>query len=107
MKLIVCLIINNLVANFHFAAGARNDVKPGPPSDEVQVITEKIAKIIKTHTIDLKSLCIVPNSLSRVLYIDIVCLCDTGYAFEAALLASMISLKQGKPTINEFLLIFI
>lgn len=84
-----------VVINFHFAAGARNDVKPGPPSEEVQSLTEKLSKIIKSHVIDLSSLCIVPNELSRVLYVDAVCICDTGYAFEAALLASMISLKQG------------
>ena len=71
-------------------------MKPGPPSEEVQNLTEKLSKIIKSHVVDLNSLCIVPNALSRVLFLDAVCICDTGYAFEAALLASMISLKQGK-----------
>lgn len=88
-------INTNLVVNFHFAAGARNDIKPGPPSEEVQSITEKLSKIIKKHVINLNNLCISPNSLSRVLYLDAVCLCDTGYAFEAALLASVMSLKNG------------
>lgn len=85
-----------LVINFHFAAGARNDIKPGPPSEEVQAMTEKLSKIVKNHVVDLKSLSISSNALSRVLYIDVVCLCDTGYAFEAALFATLVSLKQGK-----------
>ena len=93
-------IICHLVINFHFAAGARNDVKPGPPSEEVQSMTEKLSKIIKQHVLDLNSLCISPNALSRVLYLDAVCLCDTGYAFEATLLASMLSLKNGTRYIN-------
>lgn len=84
-----------LVVNFHFAAGARTDVKPGPPSEEVQSITEKLSKIIKTHVLNIDDLCIVPNSLSRVLYIDAICLCDTGFAYEAALMACMIALKNG------------
>ena len=88
-------INTNLVVNFHLAAGARNDIKPGPPSEEVQSITEKLSKIIKKHVIDLNKLCISPNNLSRVLYLDAVCLCDTGYAFEAALLASVMSIKKG------------
>ena len=88
--------------NFHFAAGARNDVRPGPPSEEVQSITEKLTKIIKSNVVDVKNLCIVPNALSRVLYVDTVCLCDTGYAFEASLLASLISLKRGKLILFQF-----
>ena len=71
-------------------------MRPGPPSEEVQSLTEKLSKIIKIHVVDLENLCIVSNVLSRVLYIDAICICDTGFAFEAALLASMISLKQGK-----------
>lgn len=96
-------MLTTVVVNFHFAAGARNDVRPGPPSEEVQSLTEKLSKIINCHVIDLSSLCIMPNTLSRVLYIDAVCICDTGYAFEAALLACMISLKQGN---NSEILIF-
>lgn len=88
-------MINFLAVNFHFAAGARNDVKPGPPSEEVQAVTKKLSKIIKSRVVDLKNLCIIPKNLARVLYIDAFCLCDTGYAFEAALMAIMISLKQG------------
>lgn len=71
-------------------------MRPGPPSEEVQSLTEKLSKIIKSHVADIENLCIVPNVLSRVLYVDAICICDTGFAFEAALLASMISLKQGK-----------
>lgn len=70
-------------------------MRPGPPTEEVQSLTEKLSKIIKSHVVDLENLCIVPNVLSRVLYIDAICICDTGFAFETALLASMISLKQG------------
>lgn len=48
----------------------------------------------------MSSLCILPNTLSRVLYIDAVCLNDTGYAFEAALLASILSLRKGTQITN-------
>lgn len=102
MPLSFSFILNCLVVNFHFAAGARTDVKPGPPSEEVQSVTEKLSKIIKTHVINIDNLCIVANSLSRVLYVDAVCLCDTGFAYEAALLASMIALKSGIETVFIF-----
>ena len=89
------IISNFLVVNFHFAAGARADVKPGPPSEELQDITERLSRLINIHVVDLNSLCIVSNALSRVLYIDVVCLCDTGFAFEASLLACLYALKNG------------
>jgi hypothetical protein len=41
-------MINFVVINFHLAAGARYDVKPGPPVEEVQEITDNLAKIIKS-----------------------------------------------------------
>lgn len=69
-------------------------MKPGPPSEELQEITERLSKIIKSHVLDLNTLCVVPNTLSRVLYIDVVCLCDTGFTFEASLLACLYTLKN-------------
>ena len=83
-----------LVVNFHYSAGARSDVKPGPPSDEVQEITESLSKIIKSHVIDFESLGLIPGILSMVIFVDVVCICDTGFAFEAALLASIFALQN-------------
>lgn len=42
-----------LVVNFHLAAGARSDVKPGPPVEEVQEITDRLARNIKRYTLKL------------------------------------------------------
>ncbi len=42
------VLIFSEVINFHLAAGARYDVKPGPPVEEVQEITDNLAKAIKS-----------------------------------------------------------
>jgi hypothetical protein len=95
-KLLVYLrFIHFIVVNFHNGAGARSDVKPGPPLDDVQEITEILSKVIKSHVIDSKDLCLIPGILSRVIFLDAVCLCDTGYAFEASLLACLFALRSG------------
>lgn len=46
--------------------------------------------------IDSAALCIVPSQLVRVLYLDAVCLNDSGNSFDAALLACLLTLKNGK-----------
>lgn len=100
------------VVNFHFASGARADVRPGPPTEETQELTDRLAAVVKrcvSHerwgrslligcrcVLDTKTLCLTPGVLSRVLYIDAVCLCDAGNTFSAALLAVMAALKNGR-----------
>lgn len=85
----------NIVVNFNYGAGARSDIKPGPPSEEVQAITEKLSKAINEKVVDLNSLCLLPKFLSLVVYVDAVCVSDSGYATEASLLACMVALKYG------------
>ncbi len=45
--------------------------------------------------INSSSLCLVPGQLVRVVYLDAVCLNDSGNSFDAALLACMLALKNG------------
>ena len=48
------------------------------------------------RVVDPSSLCLVPGQLVRVVYLDAVCLNDSGNSFDAALLACMLALKNGK-----------
>lgn len=49
----------------------------------------------RSGTLDLGSLCIVPDKLCWVLYLDVYCLNDDGNLTDASLLAAITALKDG------------
>lgn len=49
----------------------------------------------RSGTLDLGSLCIVPDKLCWVLYLDVYCLNDDGNLTDASLLAAIAALKDG------------
>jgi exosome complex RNA-binding protein Rrp42 (RNase PH superfamily) len=53
----------------------------------------------RNRVIDPTTLCLVSGQLVRVVYLDAVCLNDSGNSFDTALLACMLALKNGK-TLN-------
>ncbi|XP_018572080.1 exosome complex component RRP43-like [Anoplophora glabripennis] len=68
--------------------------RPGPPSDQAQVLTQLIADIIEnSECIDLKELCIFPDKLAWCLFIDFICLDFDGAVVDACVLSLMGALR--------------
>ncbi|CAH0560452.1 unnamed protein product [Brassicogethes aeneus] len=68
--------------------------KPGPPSDQAQVLSQLIADIIKnSNCVDLKDLCLHPDKLAWCLFIDFICLDFDGAIIDACIIALMGALK--------------
>ncbi|CAK9830963.1 Exosome complex component RRP43 [Anthophora retusa] len=60
--------------------------RPGPPSDQAQVITKLVENILRNSAIiDLKDLCICKGKLVWVLYCDLVCINYDGSVIDACI----------------------
>lgn len=94
-----------IVPNVEISAICSPKFKPGPPSEEAQVISEQIYQIInKCRMIDPESLCIQAGKAVWTIYVDAVCINFDGNAFDATLLAMCAALSNTrlpKATWNE------
>ncbi|XP_003494065.1 exosome complex component RRP43-like [Bombus vosnesenskii] len=60
--------------------------RPGPPSDQAQVITKLVENILRNSAaIDLKDLCVYKGKLVWVLYCDLVCINYDGSIIDACI----------------------
>ncbi|KAJ8922784.1 hypothetical protein NQ315_007819 [Exocentrus adspersus] len=83
-----------IVPNLELSPLCSPKFRPGPPSDQAQVLTQLIADIIEnSHCIDLKDLCIFPDRLAWCLFVDFVCLDFDGAVVDACILALMGALQ--------------
>ncbi|XP_060532147.1 exosome complex component RRP43-like isoform X2 [Cylas formicarius] len=79
-----------LVPNLELPPLCSPKFKPGPPSEEAQVLTQLIADIIdNSKCIDLEELCIYPDKLAWCLYVDLICLNHDGSLVDACIIALM------------------
>ncbi|KAN0116482.1 Ribosomal protein S5 domain 2-type fold [Russula decolorans] len=94
-----------LVPNIDLPAMCAPRFKPGPPSEEAQVLSDRLKSTITAAGIlPLSTLCIHPERAAWVLYVDATCINYDGNAFDAALIAMVAALKNTtlpKATYNE------
>ncbi|KAI0071833.1 ribosomal protein S5 domain 2-like protein [Panus rudis PR-1116 ss-1] len=84
-----------LVPNIDLPALCSPKFKPGPPSEEAQILSDRLNEIlVSTGVIPLSSLCIEPGKFVWCLYVDAICINLDGNAFDAALLAMVAALKN-------------
>ncbi|KAH9833828.1 ribosomal protein S5 domain 2-type protein [Rhodofomes roseus] len=84
-----------LVPNLDLPAICHPRFKPGPPTEEAQVLSDRLNEVLITSgAISTKSLCIEPGRAVWVLYVDATCINYDGNAFDATLLAMMAALKN-------------
>lgn len=85
------------VPNVEFTPLCSPRFRPGPPSEESQVVSRALCDIIENSgCLDLKQLCIVKEKLVWSLYCDVVCLNHDGCALDAAVIATIAALKTVK-----------
>ncbi|KAM6496359.1 Ribosomal protein S5 domain 2-type fold [Amanita muscaria] len=86
-----------LVPNFDLPALCSPKFKPGPPSEEAQILSDKLNEaLLASGMLSLSSLCIHPGRAVWVLYVDAMCINYDGNAFDAALLSMVAALRNTK-----------
>lgn len=82
-----------LVPNIDLPAMCHPKFKPGPPSDEAQILSEQLFQTLtSSNFISLHSLVIHPAKAVWTLYVDATCINYDGNLFDAALLAMVAAL---------------
>ncbi|KAF9362127.1 Exosome complex component RRP43 [Mortierella sp. AD094] len=94
-----------LVPNVDLSPICSSTFRPGPPSEQAQVVSESINRVLKeSKVLDLKDLCIEEGKAVWALWIDVVCVSYDGNIYDAALASVMAALKNArirKPTYEE------
>ncbi|KAF9113973.1 Exosome complex component RRP43 [Mortierella sp. AM989] len=84
-----------LVPNVDLSPICSSTFRPGPPSEQAQVVSESINRILKeSKVLDLKDLCIEEGKAVWALWIDVVCISYDGNIHDAALAAVVAALKN-------------
>ncbi|KIP10369.1 hypothetical protein PHLGIDRAFT_65695 [Phlebiopsis gigantea 11061_1 CR5-6] len=84
-----------LVPNLDLPAICSPKFRPGPPTDEAQVLSDRLHEVlVSSGAIPTKSLCIQPGKAVWTLYIDATCINYDGNVFDATLVAMMAALKN-------------
>ncbi|KAK7060869.1 hypothetical protein VNI00_000602 [Paramarasmius palmivorus] len=90
-----------LVPNIDLPAICSSKFKPGPPSEEAQVLSERLNDVLvelvalsSSNIVPRSSLCIEPSKSVWTLYVDATCINYDGNAFDAALLAMVSALRN-------------
>ncbi|KAJ4465019.1 ribosomal protein S5 domain 2-type protein [Lentinula edodes] len=83
-----------LVPNVDLPALCSPKFKTGPPTEEAQVLSERLNEVLGNGMIPLSSLCIYPGKSAWVLYVDATVINYDGNVFDAALLAMVCALKN-------------
>ncbi|KAG0369554.1 ribosomal protein S5 domain 2-type protein [Gamsiella multidivaricata] len=94
-----------LVPNVDLSPICSSVFKPGPPSEQAQVVSESINRVLKeSNVLNLKDLCIEEGKAAWVLWVDVVCVSYDGNINDAALTAVMAALgnvRIRKPAYEE------
>jgi len=83
-----------LVPNVELPCLCSSKFRPGPPSEQAQILTACVADFVK-DVIDLQHLCISPDNLVWVLHADMICLDFDGSVGDACVTALVAALKTG------------
>ncbi|KAF9458465.1 ribosomal protein S5 domain 2-type protein [Collybia nuda] len=84
-----------LVPNLDLPAICSPKFKPGPPTEEAQVLSDRLNEVLlASGMLPLSSLCIHPGKAAWVLYVDATCINYDGNAFDATLIAMVAALKN-------------
>jgi len=84
-----------LVPNLDLSPLCSPRYKPGPPSDDAQVISSRLNEaLILSNMLPTKSLCIQSGKFVWVLYVDATCINYNGNVFDATLVAMVAALRN-------------
>ncbi|KAF7789424.1 hypothetical protein EIP86_000368 [Pleurotus ostreatoroseus] len=83
------------VPNLDLPAICSPKFKPGPPSEEAQVLSDRLNEIlVASRVLPTSSLCIARGKAVWVLYVDATCINYDGNVFDAALIAMVAALQN-------------
>ncbi|KAG0338553.1 Exosome complex component RRP43 [Podila humilis] len=94
-----------LVPNVDLSPISSSAFRPGPPSEQAQVVSEGIHRVLKeSNVLNLKDLCIEEGKAVWSLWVDVVCVSYDGNIYDAALasvMAALANVRIRKPTYEE------
>ncbi|KAF9387532.1 Exosome complex component RRP43 [Podila verticillata] len=94
-----------LVPNVDLSPISSSAFRPGPPSEQAQVVSEALHRVLKeSNVLDLKDLCIEEGKAVWSLWVDVVCVSYDGNIYDAALTSVMAALGNVRirnPTYEE------
>ncbi|KAI8603543.1 ribosomal protein S5 domain 2-type protein [Dissophora ornata] len=94
-----------LVPNVDLSPICSSAFKPGPPSEQAQVVSDAINRVLKESSVlNLKDLCIEESKAVWALWVDVVCVSYDGNIYDAALasvMAALTNVRIRKPTYEE------
>eukprot|EP00051_Salpingoeca_urceolata_P029560 m.490271 g.490271 ORF g.490271 m.490271 type:complete len:290 (+) comp27741_c0_seq1:33-902(+) len=93
-----------LVPNVTLPAMCSSRLRPGPPSEQAQVLSHFLNETLQRPGVfDVRQLCISPGKLSWVLYLDVYCINYDGNVTDACMLAAYAALRNVRlPVLSEF-----
>ncbi|KAF9528048.1 ribosomal protein S5 domain 2-type protein [Crepidotus variabilis] len=84
-----------LVPNLDLPAMCSPRFKPGPPSEEAQVLSNRLNEtLVASNFLPVSTLCIQKSKAAWVIYLDATCINYDGNAFDATLLAMVAALRN-------------
>ncbi|KAI1318751.1 Exosome complex component RRP43 [Mortierella claussenii] len=94
-----------LVPNVELSPICSSAFRPGPPSEQAQVVSDAIHRVLKESSVlDLTELCIEEGKAVWTLWVDVVCVSYDGNIYDAALasvMAALANVRIRKPTYEE------
>lgn len=94
-----------IVPNVDLSPICSSTFRPGPPSEQAQVVSEQINRVLReSKVLDLKDLCIEEGKAVWSLWVDVVCVSYDGNIYDAALtsvIAALANARIHKPTYEE------
>ncbi len=85
------------VPNLEYGPLSSSRGRPGPPSEEAQIVCDRITDILGSTSrpvLDVRDLCIEPEAAAWCLYLDITVVSNDGNVLDAAILASIGALQN-------------
>lgn len=87
----------HLVINVDLPAVCHSKYSPGKPSVAAQLLTRRLTELVSAcELVDATGLVAVPGRVLWILHVDVICLCDDGGLFDAALLALLGALRSAR-----------
>ncbi|TIB95991.1 ribosomal protein S5 domain 2-like protein [Wallemia mellicola] len=92
-----------VVPNIDLNPISNSKYKPGPPSEEAQVLSSRINDVLlSSGVLNQKDLTIEQGKAVWVVYIDVVCINFDGNAFDAALIAIVAALRNTRLPVTRY-----
>ncbi|XP_064398319.1 exosome complex component RRP43-like isoform X2 [Halichondria panicea] len=90
-----------LVCNIDQSSSSLSEALSGPPTSEAQSLSQTLQDLL-SRFVDCDDLILVESKLCWTVYVDVVCLCNSGNVWDACVLASTVALINSLSSLELF-----